>query len=221
MLGNLGPALDDAGCARTAEAVVERREAHRIHTVCRFARVASHRDQGLWRVLNISDRGMMFSSSRQTTLGEPLSISLSDNVMLAALVIWSEDERCGVRFVDPVDSTALLCALATEQRSPRHRSLRLAVDGWALAFDEAGIHSVRVRNISRHGVGLDHPNRLQRGGAVKLLFESGAEHRGVVRWANAEQAGLFLLEPFTPYEMASARLFRPPVERPGPAPFSQ
>ena len=101
----------------------------------------------------------------------------------------------------------MLCALATEQRSPRYRSLRLAVDGRALAFDEGGVHPVKIRNISRHGVGLEHPNRLRRGTMIKLVFENGCERRGVVRWADQEQAGLFLLEPFTPDEMASARRF--------------
>jgi hypothetical protein len=39
------------------------------------------------------------------------------------------------------------------------------------------------------------------------VFENGAERRGVVRWVDREQAGLFLFEPFTPDEMASARRF--------------
>ncbi len=66
---------------------------------------------------------------------------------------------------------------------------------------------MKIRNISRHGVGLEHPNRLRRGTTIKLVFENGCERRGVVRWADQEQAGLFLLEPFTPDEMASARRF--------------
>ena len=192
---------------RQAPSLLERREVHRIHTVCRLARVAGLDDEGLCRVCNISDRGMMFKSRSRARPGERMSISLSDNVTLGAVVVWSDSEHVGVRFNEPVDSTALLCALATEQRSPRYRSLRLAVDGRALAFDEGGVHPVKIRNISRHGVGLEHPNRLRRGTTIKLVFENGCERRGVVRWADQEQAGLFLLEPFTPDEMASARRF--------------
>ena len=186
---------------------VERREVYRIHTVCRFARVACRGDEGLWRVCNMSDRGMMFRSHCRAGPGEPLSIALSDNLTLAAVVVWSDADHIGARFVEPVDSAALLCGLATAQRSPQYRALRLAVDGRALAFDEGGVHAVRIRNISRHGVGLDHPNRLRRGTKVKLVFEDGTERRGVVRWADQAQAGLFLLEPFAPDEMASARRF--------------
>jgi hypothetical protein len=192
---------------RQAPSLIERREAHRIHTVCRLAKVAGLDDEGLCRVCNISDRGMMFKSRSRAKPGERLSISLSNNVTLGAVTVWSDAEHVGVRFTEPVDSTALLCALATEQRSPDYRSLRLAVDGRALAFDEGGVHPVKIRNISRHGVGLEHSNRLRRGTAIKLVFESGVERRGVVRWADQEQAGLFLIEPFSAEEMASARRF--------------
>ena len=192
---------------RQAPSLLERRESHRVHTVCRFAKVTGFGDEGLYRVCNISDRGMMFMSRCRANPGERLSISLSESVTLETKVAWSDAEHVGVRFTEPVDSTALLCALATEQRSPHYRPLRLAVDGPALAVDEAGVHSVRIRNISRHGVGVDHRACLQRGSAVKLLLVNGSEHRGVVRWASPVQAGLFLLEPFTPDEMASAREF--------------
>ena len=207
MLGKSASTADKLRQVRQAPSLVERREVHRIHTVCRFARVAFRGDEGLWRVCNISDRGMMFRSPCRADVGETLSISLSNQVTLQGSVVWSDAGHCGIRFTEPVESTALLCALAMEQRSPRYRSLRLAVDGRALAFDEAGVHAVRIRNISRHGVGVEHGNRLRQGKAVKLVFENGSERRGVVRWADAQQAGLFLLEPFAPDEMVSALRF--------------
>ena len=207
MIGrNLAPATDMRTIRRGAGSV-ERRASHRIHTVCRFARVTGCGDEGLWRVCNMSDRGMMLKSRSNPQLGEPLTIALSEDVQLEAKVIWSDAEHCGVRFVAAVNSTALLCALATEQRSGHYRSLRLAVDRPALAVDEEGVHTVRIRNISRHGVGVEHPGSLKRGTSVRLVFDHGAEHRGVVRWADRDQAGLFLLEPFSLDEMESATRF--------------
>jgi hypothetical protein len=185
----------------------DRRDRHRIHTICRFARVESRGDQGLWRVCNLSDEGMMLRTPRPLSPGEPLTIALSERITVEALVVWSDDVRCGVRFVEPIESTSLLCALATEQRSPEHRPLRLPVDGWALGFDEAGVHAMQVRNVSRRGVGVYHPGCMMRGSALKLMFENGAEHRGIVRWADQERAGLYLLDPFTAEELASAKKF--------------
>jgi hypothetical protein len=207
MIGKTLASTTDMKSIRQAADSPDRRGSHRIHTVCRFARVIGCGDSGLWRVCNMSDRGMMLRSRLSPRQGEPLSISLSETAKLEAAVVWSDLEHIGVRFIEPVDSTALLCALATEQRSPHYRSLRLAVDRAAMAVDEAGIHAVRIRNISRHGVGIEHPDSLRRGTGVRLVFDEGAERRGVVRWADQEQAGLFLLEPFSLEEMASARLF--------------
>ena len=207
MIGKTTASAWDMKAVQQSPRLLERRGTHRVHMVCRFARVAVAGDTGLWRACNISDRGMMFRSRSRAAPGQPLSIALSDGVALEASVVWSDAEHIGVRFAEPVDAAALLQSLAAEQRSPNHRPLRLAVDGRALAFDEAGVHPVRVCNISRHGVGIVHAGRLRRGTRIKLVFENGAERRGVVRWADREQAGLFLFEPFTPDEMASARRF--------------
>ena len=186
------------------KAFIERRTTRRIHTVCRFARVTSRSGQGLWRVCNISDYGMMFRTLCPVKPGERLAIALSEGIGVDAVVIWSEPGCCGVHFDAPVDSAALLGALARDRRSPRYRPLRVAVDAAALVYDETGVHPVRLRNLSRCGVGLRHAKRIRRGSTVKLVFGNGVERRGVVRWANDEQAGLLLLEPLAPHELACA-----------------
>src|SRR5688572_12927542 len=145
---------------RQAPGLFERRDAPRTHTVCRFARVAGLGDEGLCRVCNISDRGMMIRSGRRPDPGRMFSVSLSENLTLETFVVWSDASHVGMRFLEPVSSTALLSALAAEQKLPNYRPLRLRVDGRALAFDEAGVHPVKVLNISRHGVGVGHSNRL-------------------------------------------------------------
>lgn len=187
--------------------VAEQRRTHRIHTVCRFARVKCGDDEGLWRISNISDEGVMLKSHRTVDPGERLSIAMSDSITLEAVVIWSDGECCGARFEMPVEAGALLRALAEEQRSPDYRALRLPVDGWALAFDDSGVHPVRLRNLSRNGAGLSTMAGLKLGTTVKLILENGAAHRGVVRWADEQQAGLLLLDPLSPLEMASASQF--------------
>jgi hypothetical protein len=184
-------------------AKVDQRSTHRIHTVCRFARVTSRSGEGLWRLRNISDRGIMFLSHQDVPTGERLSIALSEKFILDAETVWSDGERCGARFDTKVDSAALLCALALDQQLPGHRPLRLAVDRPALAFDGTGMHPVRIRSLSPYGVGLRHRDRLHAGAAVKLRFDDGVEHRGVVRWADPRQAGLRLLDPLAPVRLAT------------------
>ena len=164
-------------------------------------------DLGLWRVRNISDRGMMLASGVRVAPGEHLSISLSDTATIEGKVVWCADGRCGIVFDRPIDSAALLSALVAEQRAPDYRAPRLPVSTRALAYDETGIHSVKICDMSQHGIGFTHHGRFQPGMKVKLLLENGLERRGIVRWSDDDHAGLALVEPFACEDLESARQF--------------
>ena len=94
----------------------DRREGGRYRTVCRIAKILRDGDAGLWRVRNISDGGMMLAADVSIAVGERLQIALSDNVVLSARVVWSDNGRCGVAFDEEVDGAAVLKQLAAEQR---------------------------------------------------------------------------------------------------------
>ena len=55
----------------------ERRQGTRLHTVLRVAQVIREHDAGLWRVRNISDRGLMLAAHVQVVPGERLTVNLS------------------------------------------------------------------------------------------------------------------------------------------------
>lgn len=174
----------------------ERRASGRIHTVMRVAKVTRAHDVGLWRVRNISDEGMMLLSALPLEPGERLHIAFSDTIAFDAQVVWWDGERCGVEFDTPIDCANLLHDLLIEQQQPSHRPPRLPVRTRALLYSERGLHSIHVTNLSHHGAGFSHDGSVQQGMAIKLLLPDGDEHRGVVRWSHAGEAGMFLLEPF-------------------------
>ncbi len=186
---------------------LERRADHRFRTIYRVAKVATGCDLGLWRVRNISDRGMMLMTSVHVALGEHLSIALSDTATIEGKVVWCEEGRCGIVFDQPIDSAALLTSLVAEQRAPDYRAPRLPVSARALAYDEAGIRSVKICDMSQHGIGFTHHGRFRPGMKVKLLLENGIERRGIVRWSDKDHAGLALVEPFTCEDLESASQF--------------
>jgi hypothetical protein len=189
--------------AAKAPAPGERRRAQRIRTVFRIARVARDRAIGLWRVRNISDFGMMLLNGARLPRGAPLSIALSDTVALDAKVVWSTREGCGVAFEQPIDSAALLTSLVAEQRGPRHRPPRLPARIRAAAYGESGVHAIRITDVSQHGFGFSHDGAIGSGARLRVVFESGLERRGIVRWSAAGSAGLQLLDPFTCGELES------------------
>ena len=150
---------------------------------------------------------MMLATSAKVALGERVSVALSDTVSIAGRVAWSEPGRCGIAFDTRIDSAALLAMLVAERRSADYRAPRLPVMARALAYDETGIHPVTVRDLSQHGIGISHHARFRPGMAVKLCLENGVERRGVVRWADDNQAGLALVDPFTCEDLASVSRF--------------
>lgn len=182
----------------------DRRGARRSCTLCRLARVQFRGDVGLWRVLNMSDEGMMFETRVELCPMDAVTISLSNSVTLGASVVWNDSERCGVRLNIPIDSAALLRSLAAEQQSSSFRPLRLPVDSSAIAIDETGMHPLIVKDVSINGMGVTHLDRLRRGMVTKVRFARGRERRGAVRWSDGQNAGLLLLDPFTPEELERA-----------------
>lgn len=185
----------------------ERRDGLRIHTVLRVARVTRADDVGLWRVRNISDRGMMLETKVKVVPGEALSIHLSDNIAVEGKIVWWDGRYCGVALDAPIDCAATLERLHTEQRSPRFRPLRLPVETRATAYCEKGLHTVKVVNLSSYGAAFEHDGCFREGMSTMLLFENGEEHRGVVRWSEGGRAGLYLTEPFPCARLESANEF--------------
>lgn len=199
--------LERAEAAPVLPADFERRADCRFRTVYRVAKVATGCDLGLWRVRNISDGGMMLITSVQVAPGEHLSIALSDTNIVEGRVCWCEAGRCGIEFDRPIDSAALLTSLAAEQRSPAYRPPRLPVSAPAIVYDEAGIHSVRISDLSQQGVGFTHHGRFPPGMKVKLQLGNGIERRAVVSWSDEERAGLTLVEPFSCQDLESTGRF--------------
>jgi hypothetical protein len=183
---------------------LERREGTRFHTVLRVARVTREHDVGLWRVRNISDRGMMLGTRVQVIPGEHLQVNLSDSVSVNGRAIWWDGDRCGVAFDEPVDCAAMLEALVTEQKSARYRPPRLNVATRAIAYCDKGLHTVRVYNMSHHGAAFTHDGCFRAGMSAKLHFETGEDYRGVVRWSSEGKAGLYLTEPIACARLESA-----------------
>lgn len=182
----------------------ERRGTSRIHTVMRVAKVTRGGDVGLWRVRNMSDEGMMLLSALPVVPGERLTLRLSPTVAIEATAIWWNEGRCGVQFDEPIDCATLLHDLCEEQRSPGYRPPRLPVDTRATVYCEKGLHSVHLYDLSQHGAAFTHSARFVPGLNVKLVFENGEEHRGVIRWSGDGKAGIYLTEPFPCARLESA-----------------
>lgn len=174
---------------------LERRSSCRYRTVYRLVKLIHDQGASLCHLRNISDEGMMLSVDEPLEIGERLTVELAEGRRVDGHVVWADEGHCGVALDQPIDSAALLCAMAEEQRSGGYRAPRLAANLSGVAYSERGLHPVRTIDLSQKGMGLHHDGRFQPGLRLLIMLENGVERRGVVRWSQGPKAGVLLIEP--------------------------
>lgn len=190
-----------------AAAASDRRGADRYRTVWRIAKIIRNGDAGLWRVRNISDRGMMLAADVPISVGEQLEIALSDTVQLRGKVVWSDEGRCGVAFDKEVDVADVLKQLAAEQRATGYRQPRLPVHSRAQAVTDEGTGNIELVDLSQHGAGFLHDGHFEVGKELDLILPGGVKRRAIVRWSRAGRGGLWLTQPLDRADLESIRRF--------------
>ena len=181
----------------------DRRASQRVRTVCLAVKVNRRGKAAILRARNLSDDGMMLSTPVPMDAGERLLINLSEKLAVQGTVLWADRDRCGVQFVRPIDSAALLRSAEEHKRIDRRRGAqRLATMRLATTYAENGIRAVRITNVSHGGMGLAHDGSLAPGMLLKLVVESGLERSAAVRWSQDGRAGIRLMEPLTSEELA-------------------
>lgn len=186
---------------------MDRRGGDRYRTVWRIAKVTRNGDAGLWRVRNISDRGMMLAADVPIAIGEKLEIALSDTVLLRGDVVWSDGGRCGVSFDKEVDVADMLKQLAAEQRATGYRQPRLPVRTQAQAVTDDGTTRIELVDLSQNGAGFVHDGHLEVGKELDLILAGGVKRRAIVRWSRAGRGGLWLTQPLDRTDLESIRRF--------------
>jgi hypothetical protein len=185
----------------------DRRGGDRYRTVWRIAKVIRNGDAGLWRVRNISDRGMMLAADVPIAVGEKLEIALSDTVVICGEVVWSDAGRCGVSFDKEVDVADVLKQLAAEQRGAGYRQPRLPVKTQAQAVTEEATTSIELVDLSQNGAGFVHDGHLEVGKEFDLILAGDVKRRAIVRWSRAGRGGLWLTQPLDRADLESIHRF--------------
>jgi len=185
----------------------DRRGGDRYRTVWRIAKVIRNGDAGLWRVRNISDKGMMLAADVPIAVGEQLEIALSDTVMIRGEVVWSDAGRCGVSFDKEVDVADVLKQLAAEQRATGYRQPRLPVSTQAQAVTDDGTTGIELVDLSQNGAGFIHDGHLEVGKEFDLILAGDVKRRAIVRWSRAGRGGLWLTQPLDRADLESIHRF--------------
>ena len=186
----------------------DRRGSDRYRTVWRIAKVKRDGDFGLWRVRNMSDRGMMLAADVPISVGEQLEIALSDAVVVCGKVVWSEGGRCGVAFDQEVDVADVLKRLAAEQRASGYRQPRVPVHTLAQVITDEGTSQIELADLSQSGAGFVHDGLLEVGKELELVLAGDIRRKAIVRWARGNRGGLWLTQPLDRPDLESIRRFQ-------------
>ncbi len=184
---------------------LERRNQQRLRTVYRVARVTAGGDQGLAKVRNLSDDGVMLSLSLPACPGTPIAIELSEDCALQGTVVWQDGDDCGVKLRDPIDSAQTLKRLYQERYAGTYRPLRLSFGKTVPITCKDSTQFVRLRDISQTGMKIVHGGGFTAGLPVKILLGGDLERRGIVRWSRDGTAGIWLTENLSIADLGSLR----------------
>lgn len=173
----------------------DRRDGLRLRAVCRIAKIVRVDDAGLWMVRNISDGGMMLTTSVPVTMGENITVILAERLTLSGHVIWVRDGQCGISFDDEIDGESVLRQLAEDKAARGYRPFRIALKAGALASFNHRMQPIELVNLSQHGAGINHDGSVTTGMRLDLLLSGGIRREAIVRWSRENQAGLWLTQP--------------------------
>lgn len=185
----------------------ERQAEDRYLTVHRVAKVVRQDDKGLWRVRNMSNRGMLFEVDVPVSPNERLTIIQSDAIRLTGRVMWSGDGLCGIVFDEPVHIGELLRALVAEREAEGYRPLRLSLRSPARLWSDEGETEIMVTSLSRDGVGFSYDGELAEGDRINIALADGLCRRGNIKWFNGQRGGIRLACPFAISQLESLRNF--------------
>lgn len=183
----------------------DRRTGERYRSVWRIAKVIRDGDMGLWRVCNISERGMKMAAKVPMTVGERLHIGLSETVGMYGKIIWASGGHCGVAFDQAIQVGDVLKTLAAEQRASGYRQPRLPFDREALIIVGGKTSTIILVNLSQSGAGFEHDGPLEIGKPLGLLIAGKIRRTAIVRWMHGRQGGLWLTEPLGQSDLESIR----------------
>lgn len=193
----------------------ERRAYPRVRAIGRVAFIRSRGDNGLCRIVNISNGGAMIDTALALVTGERIELTISHSHRFVARVAWRGDRKSGLAFQGTTDCMALLRRLVDDQRAGRTYEPRLALSDRVVATTAAGTFFAELESISQTEMVLRHSAAVRPGDSIQISLADGLRSNGV---AVSSESGCSLvrLASTVPLDrLGSARAFRQPSD---PAP---
>lgn len=180
----------------------ERRAEVRGATVFRPILIETEDFAGFCLVRNLSQHGMRARVYTSLAPDQPLTVQFTSAKLVRGQVIWCDGEHVGVNFDVALDVAEVLAELASNTVDGKlNRPLRLPISAPAELMIDGRNIPARVQNISQRGCKL-MTSSVRPGEELTLRLEGLDERKCVVRWTQADVAGLNFIRPLTFEELA-------------------
>lgn len=156
----------------------------------------------LCRVRNISESGMQIDTIAALSPDLPITVELRGGALLAGRVVWTDGNRAGVQFDEPIDVAEILgkpcAAKGVRPRSPRFTAeIPARISSFGRSID------IIVADVSQGGACL----RLQRTPRIDteviLMIPGLPPRRCTTRWSDEEFAGVAFHDPISYAELSA------------------
>lgn len=105
---------------------------------------------------------------------------------------WQFGSRAGIRFLQPMECSALVRKIVKGYSDGTTRAPRLPVNHSGRLTSASGSFSMIVGNICQRGMNICHSGQLQVGTVVDVSLKNGVKVRSIVRWSAGFFAGIEL-----------------------------
>jgi hypothetical protein len=181
---------------------VDRRAEGRTTAVYRPVLIETDEFGGFCLVKNLSPGGMMGVAYAQFAADQPVTIQFHPEHVVSGVIVWSQGDRIGARFDEPIDVEAVLHNLASKHVGTLiNRAPRLPIEcGGEVEIDGRRL-PIKLIDISQRGAKVA-AGFVKPGETVVLRLEGLDPHRAEVRWTQTGLAGLHFLRPIAFEDLA-------------------
>lgn len=180
----------------------DRRSESRTTAVYRPVLLETEDFTGFCLLRNLSSSGLMGIAYTDFAVNEPVNVQFLPGHVVSGKIVWSSDGKIGVEFDKEIDLFGSLEEMGSRyvdtlvNRSPR---VPVKCEGHA----EVDGHTIKLRlqDISQKGLKAIIPS-LRPGDEVTVHLPQMDARKAIVRWTQAEVAGLNFLRPIGFEELA-------------------
>lgn len=177
---------DFKGKSVDLNAHAEMRDAPRTMPLIRAAKLVLDSGEYLCVLRDVSSTGISIRLFHTLPASKNICLEMPDGDCFDVLPVWSDGDRAGFRFAEPIDVKALVTSRSTHPK----RSLRAKLSHPAFITHAGRTIRVQLANISQQGACIISEEFLALDERVDLHFEYFEETKCTVRWRKEPHYGI-------------------------------